>query len=400
MSASSSHNLQVVKALSVTGHAVEAWRLSLVLKSSAFPDVTAAATRSGLQRAAALLLLGKTEELTAVGGHALSVLTATSCLWSRAALMKMVLLLILEEEDKLKTTVKNTAPPTMLMSDIYRIYGKNMRSKLDGALKYYRARIAAAAAAFGGSCNDDDDDDDNSNNNKHRKRHEVEDGGRGPFTFQIARHEVQNGKRKKKGGDMTEQECEAGIIRRMFVTFVDTDSTLQFLEAWYAAQMASSNDAMTCLFECGPHDGTWRKWVLDIDASTADLAKLNLPAAEDKLFPLVLKMASAVARGLHLLGFLKEPCHFAITSRHSPQKKFSWHVVLCALASHEEWRHAIRAMEKFYLVGCGRDGSAAAAAAAAAEDDDEWKMYRLVDPAILRNSRGQYIQVCVLILCL
>jgi len=366
--------LQIIKSLAITGYALEAWRLSLLWKN------TSKENRAALQHEAAKQLLlrrhtKKTKKQTGLHQDALlSVLTATPCHWSRAVLMQELLscgTLLVEDKDD------ESVPRTMTiihMSDVYRIYGKMMRSKLDGALKYYRERIAALSPHY-------------------HKKHEIEDSGRGPFTFQIVRCEQVEKKNKTKKifeDDDTITTPTTNTIKRMFLTFIDTESTLQFFETWYTAQMASPHKLKTTLLECGPHDGTWRKWVLDIDASDADLQKKGLPTDANELFPLVLKMASAVAHGLHALGFLRRPCHFAITSRHSPQKKkCSWHVVLCALTDFENWRHALREMERFYsayIIGghCDADTK---------KKEEEWKMYQLVDAAILRNSRGQYIQV-------
>ena len=78
------------------------------------------------------------------------------------------------------------------------------------------------------------------------------------------------------------------------------------------------------VFECGSYaDDIWRKWVIDVDA---DLAKLGPGVAEawggDSAA--VVGFALDVSAELFRIGFLRRPCHFAITSRHVPSKKLSW----------------------------------------------------------------------------
>ena len=85
-------------------------------------------------------------------------------------------------------------------------------------------------------------------------------------------------------------------------------------------------------------------------------------------------MACNTAKCLWEMGHLHQPCHFAVTTRHSP-KKMSWHITLCALAPHERWRSVLMEMEeKFEVVTkLGR-------------------MYSYVDKGTKNNSKSQYMQ--------
>jgi hypothetical protein len=167
-------------------------------------------------------------------------------------------------------------------------------------------------------------------------------------------------------------------LRRNFITMIDADEALAFYVRWYALQMAAPLQEKTTLLECGTHDGTWRKWVLDIDASMEELQAHSYATDAGELLAAVLQLGQAFGDALHELGYLHAPsaCPFAVVSRHSETKR-SWHITLCALARLADWREAVHAITE-----AGFD-----------VDRPGWDMLRFLDPAIARNSCGQYMQV-------
>jgi len=165
--------------------------------------------------------------------------------------------------------------------------------------------------------------------------------------------------------------------RRRFVSLPDAETYLAFLVRWRELQLLSSASlSSSYLCECGTHDGTLRKWVLDLDAGDALLREHQLPRTPAELFPLVLGLAEAMAEHMHAtLRCCAKPPPFAITSRHTLGQKCSWHVTLCALGSLAQWREIMRLMPT-------------------AATDARWRMAVCIDPAVLRNSKGQFMQVC------
>ena len=164
--------------------------------------------------------------------------------------------------------------------------------------------------------------------------------------------------------------------RRRFVTLPDAETYLAFLVRWRELQQLQSS---SYLCECGTHDGTLRKWVLDLDAGDALLREHQLPRTPEELFPLVLGLAEAMAEHMHAtLRCCASPPPFAITSRHTPGQKCSWHVTLCALGTLAQWREIMRLMPT----------------TSTTTTDARWRMAACIDPAVLRNSRGQFMQVC------
>ena len=196
---------------------------------------------------------------------------------------------------------------------------------------------------------------------------------RGPFTYQFVMRDRPYGPRDRR------EVVNGETARREFVTFADAHETLAFLTKWYALQRVAPAARRLTLQECGSHDRTLRKWILDIDAERGALETHGFSTDPDVLFACVLRFAQAFCAALHDLGFVASPPPFAVVSRHSPAKqKCSWHITLCALAGFERWRTAIRAVLDF---------------ANPRRDAVEWHMLRLVDPAILANTKGQYMQV-------
>ena len=202
-------------------------------------------------------------------------------------------------------------------------------------------------------------------------------GERTPYTYQLVQ-------RVKARPDEKRATAGGEVARRVFICFGSASCALDFSQAWLSAQRQSlqnNSGEATCLLECGTYDATLRKWVLDVDASVAELKKdpLLWPASMDEthiradLHAKTMAMAMAVAQSLFELGFLYRPCHFSVTSRHSA-KKLSWHITLNALASHERWRQAIGALERKCRDKLGR-------------------IYDFVDKGTKNNSKSQYMQV-------
>ena len=160
---------------------------------------------------------------------------------------------------------------------------------------------------------------------------------RTPYTYQF----VERGKARQ---DEKRATYNGEVAQRVFMSFANAGLALNFVETWLHAQARTELQRATCLLECGTHDDTLRKWVLDVDASITELKKASMSLGETELHAMTMAMAVAVSMALHELGFLHRPCHFAVTSRHTA-KKMSWHITLNALASHERWREALTALE-------------------------------------------------------
>ena len=192
------------------------------------------------------------------------------------------------------------------------------------------------------------------------------------YTYQL----VQRG--KARAVEETRASVGGEVARRAFLSFGNAALALNFVETWQHAQHRAFRDnrssEATCLLECGTHDATLRKWVLDVDASVVELKKAGLCVDAAVLHEMTMAMAVAVAQALFALGFLYRPCHFSVTTRHSI-KKMSWHITLNALASHDRWRRALNVMEQKYdIPKLGR-------------------MYEFVDKGTKNNSMSQYMQM-------
>lgn len=190
---------------------------------------------------------------------------------------------------------------------------------------------------------------------------------RGRYMFHYARRV-----RVAPGAPAKRKHVNGETVRNRFVAFRDAAETLRFFLEWDAAEAAASLADKTMVFECGSYaDDIQRKWVIDVDA---DLAKLTeRQRAEWSAGPdAIVAFATSIGEHLRRLGYLRRPCHIAITSRHVPGKKLSWHVTLCALASFAQWREAMRRVVKLL---------------------DKDPMQAFVDERILRNSKSQFIQI-------
>jgi len=176
-------------------------------------------------------------------------------------------------------------------------------------------------------------------------------------------------------------------LKRVFVCMPDVKSSLDFVSAWSMSQK-KSGEASSCMLECGTHDQTLRKWVLDVDASISDLrdndglvsAEGLLPSKEEVEFMhgSVLEMASEISQWMYKMEYLHEPCSFAVTSRHS-KVKMSWHITLHALTYHDLWRDCMFKLDDFV--------------AQASKKSPKWIMYKYVDGSTKRNSKSQYMQI-------
>ena len=211
------------------------------------------------------------------------------------------------------------------------------------------------------------------------------------FTYQfVQKQKARQGDEEKKNRCVVNGE----MVRRVFISFANTSSALRFVDSWKCAQeecCGMAPEEGTCLLECGTHDDTLRKWILDVDASILELKKnprlwpcscssegetAQQPdecTIRQSLHVKTMEMCQRVCNALFEMGYLHQPCHFSMTSRHS-SKKMSWHVTLNALANHEQWRRALRDMESKYGGGLG-------------------DMYEFVDKSTKNNSKGQYMQV-------
>jgi hypothetical protein len=100
---------------------------------------------------------------------------------------------------------------------------------------------------------------------------------------------------------------------------------------------------------------------MDIDAPGAGVE-------EDQ----VVALATDACARLHAVGFAERTPGFALLTRHRATKR-SWHVVLLVLAPYAQWRSAMLAIDE----------------ALRAAHPSVSPFY---DPAVLRNSKGQYMQ--------
>ena len=259
----------------------------------------------------------------------LAALAVTRCLWARAALARRILLAREDEEEE------DPFEGLTCLPQLESRLAAWMQPRLAATLPIYERRLQLEPSA---------------------------DRTRSPFTYQHARREGKEG----------------GLFRR-FLMLADAHEALCFVHAFWQLQRAAPRHEQITLLECGSYDGTWRKWILDVDAPLAELRNAGLSTDPDVLWVAVLDLAQAVSRTLCERGYLAEPCPFAIVSRHVPERKCSWHVTLCALADYATWRKAMGDVERV--------------AAQKREEAGEWALMPFVDQATLRNSHSQYMQV-------
>jgi hypothetical protein len=196
---------------------------------------------------------------------------------------------------------------------------------------------------------------------------------RGPYTYQLVMRERVDDPTHVKRRRVCNGEAEA----RRFLTLPDPHAALQFVLDFQSVQPRTPTQRQISVNECGTHDSTWRKWVLDIDASEEGVRNAQFSTEVDALHVAVLDLATAIAEALHRRGFLARPCPFAVLSRHAPPKKYSWHVTLCAFASYAQWTHALRAVLEHDV----------------RPDTQTWAMARFIDDKVLANTRSQYMQI-------
>ena len=181
------------------------------------------------------------------------------------------------------------------------------------------------------------------------------------------------------------------VLKRVFISMRDARAALTFVSTWLLAQRNAAPQEATCMLECGTHDETLRKWVMDVDASISELSErdgfvkdiITGPTAEEMehMHMATLQMASAVSHALFEMGVLYAPCSFAVTSRHS-SAKMSWHITLHALASHDVWRYHMFELDEMF-----------ATMKKAKKTPPEWAMFKYVDGTTKRNSKSQYMQI-------
>jgi hypothetical protein len=313
---------------------LQMWRLSVLVcnkKIAAFSNVLA-------ERVATLR--SKTP---------LTALTQCMLSWERRALQCRILLSLANPSSH----IFGLMPPTIIIikpADFKRIYGPKMRTTL------------AEAQSLSPLCTS--------------------------YTYQYVRREILATTTTDRAGKKKQMQAVNGeILKRVFISMPSVDAALEFVRVWMEAQKNASPQEATCMLECGTHDHTLRKWVLDVDASMATLEAdgliimKNISVTEEAMNTATLQMASAVSHTLHQMGFLYRPCSFAVISRHSPTK-MSWHITLHALASHEMWRYCIGKLDaKFANFVRNKNVP------------PEWAMYKYVDEATKRNSKGQYMQI-------
>jgi hypothetical protein len=196
---------------------------------------------------------------------------------------------------------------------------------------------------------------------------------RGPYTYQLVmRERVADASRLKRRA-VRDGEAES----RRFLTLPDPHAAMRFVLDFQAVQPRTPLPQQISVNECGTHDATWRKWVLDIDASEERVRAAEFSTDVEALHVAVLDLASAIADALHRRGFLARPCPFAVLSRHTLPKKYSWHVTLCAFASYAQWTHALRLVLEHDV----------------RPDEQAWAMARFIDDKVLANTRSQYMQI-------
>ena len=159
---------------------------------------------------------------------------------------------------------------------------------------------------------------------------------------------------------------ERGKVQRRFFCFATTKEYLEFFQGWVASQATT---AKSSLMECTSGEQP-RKWVIDIDAPVPSPAP---KARREEMHQQVMQLAKDTCARLYAIGFVMErPPDFVILTRHR-EDKLSWHVVLLVLAPYSRWRAVMMAI----------DADLRAA---------HKKIAPFIDAAVLRNSKGQYMQ--------
>jgi hypothetical protein len=204
------------------------------------------------------------------------------------------------------------------------------------------------------------------------------------YTYQFVRRASASSTARKGAAAAVNGE----VLKRVFISMPDARAALAFVSTWLLAQKNAKPQEATCMLECGSHDETLRKWVLDVDASMSELDgfvkdPITGPTIEEleHMQMATLQMASAVSHSLYEMGALYTPCSFAVTSRHS-STKMSWHITLHALASHDVWRYCMFELDEMF-----------GAKKKAKMTPPEWAMFKYVDGSTKRNSKSQYMQI-------
>ena len=151
-------------------------------------------------------------------------------------------------------------------------------------------------------------------------------------------------------------------IMRRFVSFRSIASALRFYLSWKQHQLAADGEQATCLTEWGPSadSGVHRKYILDLDVSTAKLFAYGLTEAahvctlEEKVAvdALVVKMGSCVANEMREIGLVLNAPLYGIKTRHVGNErdgytKLSYHVTLLVMGRYDVLRNAMK-----YILQC------------------------------------------------
>ena len=267
----------------------------------------------------------------------LAALATTSAPWARAVVAKHA---------TLSSPVTHHTDPPASMAQLFERYRECMDFDLPRTLRRYESRLQQ----------------------KTRPQRD-----RGPYTYQIVMRERIPDPSRVKQRRVSNGEAES----RRFLTLNDPLAAMRFVLDFQAVQRHTPLERQISVNECGSHDGAWRKWVLDIDASEERIRASNFSTDVEALHVAVLDLAEAIAAALHRRGFLTRPCPFAVLSRHSLPRKYSWHVTLCAFASYPQWTRALRTVLEFDVQ----------------PESQTWAMARFIDEKVLANTRSQYMQI-------
>ena len=161
--------------------------------------------------------------------------------------------------------------------------------------------------------------------------------------YRLRRHCRLAASREEGGEHFTYQivwfEEQAQKARRNYVSFGTARDAVRFFLEWSVAQRGPET---TCLMECGPaavEENRLRKMVDDLDGKFALMGELGLLGSDgwECVERQVREYAVFVSNALVDIGFLSEPCSFAIATRHVPGAKGSWHITYHAYATHRRW---------------------------------------------------------------
>ena len=349
---------------------LEAWRISRVL----FPLQNAAIADQWLTSVVTRLL---TTPTTTTVLHPLAVLTATACPHFRSALSYYMLHHNPSSLSGLQAVAQSPFAAHISIASLLQspICASRTEYFLKTSIEKYERNLLEAKPQMVKCIR--------------ARPHNV----RGPFTMQI-------------------MQCVAGKTKKKteFLIFLDAQEMLCFFVKWYALQLTSPPGKRITLHECGTHDGTLRKWVVDVDAKLPALQAAGFSTDPNVLFVLVLELAEAIGEAMHQMGCTCRPCPYAIVSRHS-EKQCSWHITLCALAPLSRWREVLQTVlllandeknedededskldETLLQPPPPPSSSSSSGGSSSHNRRKRWAMAKFIDAGTLRNGQSQYIQ--------